>query len=1044
VSGARASVLLACLFLLGVVVTARLFQVQVLEHQIWADEAARLVHQGREIRYRRGRILDAEGTVLARDEEGRQVVLVYRTFRREHPLGQVAHARSLLVGRPLSLQETREHLLEWAAELLSLRPAELSAFARGEDRDTPWPRLEPALRSGRAADLSFYLHALLGLEPLQWKRLGELAEEQPELSYLELAARQRYGTAEGALERTRGELEARLRHSMERLELLARWARPSEPGASSPEDPLEGLIGELEEARRSVEDAAAARLFAQATGFSPGRLEPATLLDCFDARWITDLLAWDEPRLAEWAALVRRGWRDRWRDGDCLPRLMWELVDQEEPADVDAFLDRLAVPFQSEEAGRRALAPGRLPVPWRELGPLAVFDRLGELFEADSTEEAERLGGEALPLSLAERRADPDSTRLLPPGEGPESFRARLRTALEGRRRADVDTLLELGGDLCAEWDRRYQETVRRALDDIRRQASPDELGPGGGLILAEENRDRAAERAEFFLKDYGLRSRPVSPGTGELSYDVVYLLTRYEADFPGFQVQDLHTRVLVELPGDDEHPADRIVGRVSAPTLADLVRQRREAARLRALKSDPDREEEEQEELERLIGEVRLPDQVKGVSGIEGFFEPELAGRNGYSETRGLADVFGRGGEELPVRDPEDGQDVWLTLHAGLQAAAQRSLRHPLLDEDDPRSDLDWQRSPVGAVVLLSVDGDVLAAASEPDDQSSIAPDAEGQRLLDLERTLRKPTFQPPGSVFKSFVASWALDHGLDPEHRVLCGPIERGGYGYKDLRCWNPSGHGEVNLEQALVGSCNAYFAWLGETLRTGQFQELAAEFGFGQPTGVRRAPPWDPGARRIGLLEDRAGLAPARGRGYADPLRRMAANGLGVVEATPMQLGRAMLALATGERRDLRLVSRVGERELESPPGVPLDIRRSSLERVRRAMIGVARSPQGTAHKGLGPEVLGLDVAVKTGSADLENRKDREDRPVYFKHAWVGGWLPASDPKLIFVVFEHHTSATSSHGAVHLARQVLQQGEVLAWLADQGVDVSRVPAR
>ena len=63
---------------------------------------------------------------------------------------------------------------------------------------------------------------------------------------------------------------------------------------------------------------------------------------------------------------------------------------------------------------------------------------------------------------------------------------------------------------------------------------------------------------------------------------------------------------------------------------------------------------------------------------------------------------------------------------------------------------------------------------------------------------------------------------------------------------------------------------------------------------------------------------------------------------------------------------------------------------------------------------------------------------------KHAWVGGWAPAQEPELVFVIFEHDTSATSSHGAVFLARQVLRQPEVLAWLAERGVDVSGVPAR
>ena len=42
------------------------------------------------------------------------------------------------------------------------------------------------------------------------------------------------------------------------------------------------------------------------------------------------------------------------------------------------------------------------------------------------------------------------------------------------------------------------------------------------------------------------------------------------------------------------------------------------------------------------------------------------------------------------------------------------------------------------------------------------------------------------------------------------------------------------------------------------------------------------------------------------------------------------------------------------------------------------------------------------------------------------------------LVFVIFVHDTQATSSHGAVYLARQFLCQPEVRAWLEERGVEV------
>ena len=127
----RTTPLLLILVVGAIVVLVRLFNVQVVEHEVWAEEAARLVHAGKELPYERGRILDTKGRVLARDKETFHLVLTYRDFRRGHPLGQVAHARSLLEGRPVSLMEAREHLFDWADELVPTATGTSNTFDNG-------------------------------------------------------------------------------------------------------------------------------------------------------------------------------------------------------------------------------------------------------------------------------------------------------------------------------------------------------------------------------------------------------------------------------------------------------------------------------------------------------------------------------------------------------------------------------------------------------------------------------------------------------------------------------------------------------------------------------------------------------------------------------------------------------------------------------------------------------------------------------------------------------------------------------------------------
>ena len=1040
----RHRALLVLLFLSGFALVLRLLQVQLHEHELWAREASRLVKSGKELPYRRGRIVDASGTVLARDESLRSVVLVYRKFRRGHPLGQVAHARSLLEGRPVALADARARLAPWALALVALSPRDVRALARGEATDFGAGFascfVDERLRGRRAADLLFYLRGLLCVdERTEWRELLPLAraEGTDALSFLELVARVRHGDDPRGVERERAALEARLAHAMERLAVLAGWL--VEPGSGA--EPLTRLVEELEGVRRAVEDAAGARLFQEAAGFAPGRIAAETLRTRLDNRWLAELSGWDDARVAEWCTHVRASWESGWRAGECLPQVLWSLVlDPTTELGPEDFLDALAVAYQPEETFARALDEG--PRSWREVHELAVFEDLPRILAARPSEEALAFAREALPILVEEARDDPDLSALFPRGGATGAFLATLESALAGRRSVDVEALLELGEELFGLWDFVYQDALERTLDAIRAEAGPDELGPSGGLLLSDEARERAAERAEYWFKDFGSRPRPL--GSRELSYDVVYLLTRWELDFPGFEVREYSAREALAAAADDARPAEPLVGRVQAPTRDDEARERRARARKRELLAEHERSPAEEAELERLIGEGRLLDQARGVSGVEAFFERELAGRNGFAETRGLDELVGPDGDRLFASEAIDGEDVVLTLEARLVADAQRTLREPERPDDAQRDDA-WYDAPVGAIVLLSGAGDVLAAASEPDEGSLIDPEARGERQFRRERTLKKPTFQPPGSVFKPFVAAWALEHGLDAGRTVVCAPLEKGGAGYKDLRCWNTSGHGAMDLHAALEQSCNAYFAWLGETMQTDEFVRLCAEFGFGQPTGVRRLPPWDDGlVRRSGLSEDLAGLAlPRNGAELSETLRRRTANGLQTIEATPMQLARAMLALGTGAQRELRLVQRVGAREFPPAEPRPLAVGPTALDFVRRAMMDVAASPLGSAHKALNLEELGVRVAVKTGSADIEGRKVQGD-PRVLKHTWVAGWLPAEKPELVFVVFVHRTLATSSHGAIYVARQLLRQPGVRAWLTERGVELAEVGAR
>lgn len=1012
----------------------RLFQLQVLEHEVWAHEADRLVHSGTVLPYRRGAIVDSGGRVLARDREAYHLVVSYREFRRGHPLGQVAHARSALEMRPVSLRETLDNLEAWALELTTLSLEGIEAFAQGAPLELdslvlPATRDRRSdLRAQRASDLRFYIGALLDLSKFEWQELRRARDsEKAGENFAQLVAEWRGLDGEWSL---RERLEYDLGESIAHLRMLAERLELGDVSG----DPLIDLVDMLERRRRTVEDSSANRLFAEATGFSPGRVDPRLLLECFDTNWIGRLLRWDEQRLVEWTTSTRESWRRDWCVNRALPLLLAEA--RHGGAGPDRVVSLLASLFTPPDLLKQAL--DGTPVPWREVDRLEVFSRLDGMFEAKLPEtyvpaedrvlpfQSPALRTRSLPASkrwqLTEEVLGLNSDELASvgrwkPGERPTLWSKHVAS----RRWSSREVTTELAAEVIGAWDGFFQWRLAEVLEAMLASADPEELTATGALRFAEDSLDRASERAYFILKDYGSREILIEDRP---DYEVVYLLTRHGDRYPGFRPKDARERLRVRLEGEVATPADMFLGQVSLLD-ADLVQaQRPEAERLAQLMRLPDRTPREEEEFAQLLGEVAMADELRGASGIESYFDPELRGRNGYRETLGLGDLE-RNEHWEQVRPVVHGRDVKLTIDGELQRTAEWVLENAQLPPTEELRDDEWFREPVGAIVMLSVEGDILAAASVPNAFSDVRDDVRAERQEPVDRTLRRHSFQPPGSVFKPFVAAWALDHlGLDPAFTVACLPTAEDRWAnYGGVRCWVRTGHGpEVDLEEAIRGSCNAYFAALGESFSDDDLRTMAHAFGFGRSTGIHPFP------GRVGLREDPSPKL-FEGR-LRDSERRRAANGLAVVEATPMQVARAMAGLATGRLPAVRIVHSIGGTEVRPTNPEVLELSAEHLDTVRRHMLAVTNNPRGTGYAALNRRLLGFDVAAKTGSADLESRPDGEEARVW-KHTWVGGYFPPEDPQIVFVVFLNRTKYTASHTAVHVTREFLTHPDTVGWM-------------
>lgn len=189
--------LILALAFVQVILAARMVQLQVIEHETWAERARRSRLEKRTIPAERGRIFDAEGVVLAEDRRSFDLMLEYRAFRRGQPIAQLFEL-CLLLGEPcVGLQAAAQDAERLVERVLAWTPGQftglgsrglgdalyylrrLSGFSRSRaneleqwarDSGLPFgqafPEAGPAMRLGLAESRSRLrdLERLLGLE----------------------------------------------------------------------------------------------------------------------------------------------------------------------------------------------------------------------------------------------------------------------------------------------------------------------------------------------------------------------------------------------------------------------------------------------------------------------------------------------------------------------------------------------------------------------------------------------------------------------------------------------------------------------------------------------------------------------------------------------------------------------------------------------------------------------------------------------------------------------------------------------------------------
>ncbi len=370
------------------------------------------------------------------------------------------------------------------------------------------------------------------------------------------------------------------------------------------------------------------------------------------------------------------------------------------------------------------------------------------------------------------------------------------------------------------------------------------------------------------------------------------------------------------------------------------------------------------------------LPE-MEGKMGLERKFDAVMAGEAGGRLVR--IDASGFKHAEQVEQEPRAGASIVLALDSRIQALAETAIR------DVP-----------GAVVVLDPgNGDVLAVASSPSFNPNqfvpIVPKALWEELnADPQRPMLNKAVAEvyaPGSIFKPVTALAALNSGAVSAGMTVNCP----GYymiGSKPMKCWNPNGHGPVDLRRAIEQSCNVYFATIGVKCGNDAISDLASLFGLGAKTGIE-------------LDREAPGLVPTpewKKKDWHDNWRIgdtcNFSIGQGALSVTPLQMAVLAATLANGGTvYRPRLVTGLRDWQGNTLTNYPvvkvreLPLAPSVMQAVRQGMHDVVMAPTGTGGRA---RIPGVEMAGKTGTAEYGQKEDRK------KHGWMIVFAPFDKPR------------------------------------------------
>lgn len=361
------------------------------------------------------------------------------------------------------------------------------------------------------------------------------------------------------------------------------------------------------------------------------------------------------------------------------------------------------------------------------------------------------------------------------------------------------------------------------------------------------------------------------------------------------------------------------------------------------------------------------------GITGIEKAYNDFLSAKNASSSISftvdGLQDPL-PGIEPAVSLAPFRTDGVVLTLDSRIQRLVEQAGERYLKK---------------GAIVIMEPStGKIRACASFPsyteDTLAEAVQDEENAPMLN-----RAFSAYNVGSTFKIATAAEALSEGIVPETTFFCdGKVN---VLNQTFRCHNILGHGILDMQHAMMGSCNPYFIQLGLKLNAIQFRSMASDLSFGKATKLAN-----------GLFTAKGSL-PSESELASPAAVGNLSFGQGSLTATPIQVARMVSAVVNGGTTPEAVLVEGTTQDgnfVEQKEAIPAGIKAMDKETAEQLREFLVASVMEEPNQNAKPKYVTAGGKTATAQTGRFNKEGEE-----LLNGWFAGFFPAENPKYVMVV-------------------------------------------